>query len=99
MPLRVLQLNNAINRFFVDIDRAMDNFRGIRAEIGARMNALDSQQSLNEDFILRTRETISELEDLDITEAITRFTQQEVALQAAQQSYTRIQGLSLFNFL
>jgi len=54
---------------------------------------------LNEDFILRTRETISELEDLDITEAITRFTQQEVALQAAQQSYTRIQGLSLFNFL
>ena len=93
------QLNNAINRFFVDIDRSMDNFHGIRAEIGARMNALDSQQSLNEDFILRTRETISELEDLDITEAITRFTQQEVALQAAQQSYTRIQGLSLFNFL
>jgi len=93
------QLNNAINRFFVDIDSAMDNFRGIRAEIGARMNALDSQQSLNEDYIVRTRETISELEDLDITEAITRFSQQEVALQAAQQSYTRIQGLSLFNFL
>jgi len=93
------QLNNAINRFFTDIDRAMENFRSMRAEIGARMNALDSQQSLNEDAILRTRETISELEDLDMSEAITRFRQQEVALQAAQQSYTRIQGLSLFNFL
>jgi len=93
------QLNNSINRFFVDIDRAMDNFRGIRAQIGARMNALDSQQSLNEDFILRIKETVSELEDLDYTEAITRLKQQEVALQAAQQSYSRIQGLSLFNYM
>ncbi|VAW84738.1 Flagellar hook-associated protein FlgL [hydrothermal vent metagenome] len=93
------QLNNAINRFFVDIDRAMDNFNGMRAQIGARMNALDSQQSLNEDSILRIKETVSELEDLDMIEAVTRLRQQEVALQAAQQSFVRIQGLSLFNFL
>ncbi|MCF6324234.1 MAG: flagellar hook-associated protein FlgL [Gammaproteobacteria bacterium] len=93
------QLNNAINRFFSDIDRAMDNFRGIRAGIGARMNALDSQQNLNADFILRIKETVSEFEDLDMIEAVTRLKQQEVALQAAQQSFVRIQGLSLFDFL
>jgi flagellar hook-associated protein 3 FlgL len=41
----------------------------------------------------------SALKDTDLAEAITRFTQQQTVLQAAQQSFTKIQGLSLFNYL
>jgi flagellar hook-associated protein 3 FlgL len=36
---------------------------------------------------------------LDYAEAISRFNIQDIALQAAQQSFTRVQNLSLFNFL
>ncbi|MEL7239140.1 MAG: flagellar hook-associated protein 3, partial [Planctomycetota bacterium] len=36
---------------------------------------------------------------VDFTEAISRLNQQLTSLQAAQQSFVRIQGLSLFNVL
>ncbi len=98
-PADQARLNNDINRFFSDVDRAMDNFRAARAQIGSRLNAVDAQESLNEGYLLRIKETISDLQDLDYTEAITRLNQQQVALEAAQQSYMRIQGLSLFNYL
>jgi flagellar hook-associated protein 3 FlgL len=42
---------------------------------------------------------VSEIRDLDYAEAITRLQQELVTLQAAQQSFVRIQGLSLFQFL
>ncbi len=98
-PADLARLNNAVNRFFVAVDSGMVNLNQIRAQVGARLNALDSQEGLNEDFMLELKSTISEVEDLDYAEAITRLTQQQTALEAAQQSYIRIQGLSLFNSL
>ncbi len=98
-PADMARLNNAVNRFFVAVDSGMVNLNQFRAQVGSRLNALDSQESLNEDFMLELKSTISEVEDLDYAEAITRLTQQQTALEAAQQSYIRIQGLSLFNVL
>jgi len=39
------------------------------------------------------------LQDLDYAEAISRLSLQTTALQAAQQTFARVQGLNLFNFL
>ena len=41
----------------------------------------------------------SEVEDLDYAEAISRFQQQLLALEAAQQTFSKVQSLSLFNYL
>ena len=41
----------------------------------------------------------SRLEDLDIVAAVGELSSQLATLQAAQQSYLRIQGLSLFDLL
>jgi len=71
----------------------------VQATIGARLNALDRQENLNEDDILGMQTVLSETEDLDFAEAISKFNLQSVSLQAAQQAYTKVQGLSLFNFL
>ena len=98
-PADSARLNNDFNRFFSDVDRAMENFRAARTQIGSRLVALDTQENLNDGYILQIKSTLSDLQDLDYTEAITRLNQQEVALKAAQQSYMRIQGLSLFNYL
>ena len=43
--------------------------------------------------------TLSQIEDLDYAEAITQLNLKSVGLQAAQQVYVKVQGLSLFNFL
>lgn len=82
-----------------DIDEAMGRILNTRAAIGARMNAIDEQKSANDAFNLAVAEVRSSLEDLDYAEAISRFEQQLAALQASQQSFLKIQDLSLFNFI
>lgn len=93
------KLHNAVNRFLADVDQSMDRMGAMRAEIGARLNATENQQRANEDFALQMTEAISIIRDVDYAEAISRFHQQLTALQAAQQSFLRVQDLSLFRFL
>lgn len=91
--------NNAINRFLSNADQGMENINTIRARIGARLNTIDSQQSLNDAVIFQVKETRSRLQDLDYASAITSLNQQTIGLQAAQKSFLQIQGLSLFKLL
>ncbi len=81
------------------LDTSLEKVLSVQATIGARLHAMDRQQNLNEDTILNMKTVLSETEDLDYAEAISKFNLQNVALQAAQQAYTKVQGLSLFNYL
>ncbi len=92
-------LNNAINRTLVDLDQGLGNILDVRAKAGARINAIDAQKGINDGFKLQVQTTLSTLQDLDYTEAVSRLNLQLTGLQAAQQSFIKIQGLSLFNFL
>ncbi|MSR16047.1 MAG: flagellar hook-associated protein 3 [Gammaproteobacteria bacterium] len=88
-----------LDRALGDIDLALDSLGSMRAQIGARQNALDSQISINTDVSLQLQSVKSKLEDVDIADAISRLSRQTQALEAAQQAFIRIQGLSLFNYL
>ncbi len=81
------------------IDTALSRILDVRSQIGARLNVLDSQDETNQDFILSLEQTKSQIADIDIAEAISRFNFQIVSLQAAQQAYVKVQNLSLFNLL
>jgi flagellar hook-associated protein 3 FlgL len=70
-----------------------------RSNVGALQNEIDSVQNGLDDSDFSLKGLQSALKDTDLAEAITRFTQQQTVLQAAQQSFTKIQGLSLFNYL
>lgn len=98
-PASSSTLANATNRFLGNIDQAMENVRALRAQSGARLNALDAQENINADSILRLQEAKSGVEDLDYATAITTLSRQLVGLEAAQKSFLQIQGLSLFNYL
>ena len=63
------------------------------------MNRVEEQISLNASFNLQVESTISKLEDLDFATAVTELNLQLVALEAAQQTYIKTQGISLFNYL
>jgi flagellar hook-associated protein 3 FlgL len=71
----------------------------VRSKVGARLNAIDNQSATNEAAIVALETNRSSIEDLDYAEAAAQLNLQLVALQAAQQSFVRIQGLSLFNYL
>lgn len=94
-----MQANVSDTIVLQDIQTAIDTILSTRAKVGARLNTIDTQRDLNESFILQSKQTISNIEDLDFTEAISRMNQQLVSLQASQQTYIRIQNLSLFNYL
>lgn len=94
-----LEAGNGYPDAITDLDTAFSNVFNTRAKIGARMNAIDDQKAANEAFGLALADVRSTLEDLDYAEAISRFEQQLTALQAAQQSFVKIQDLNLFNFI
>lgn len=81
------------------LDSAMNHLLGFRATAGARLNAVDSQESINEALLLQLQQTRSSIRDLDYAEAASRLSQESVTLQAAQQAFVRVQNLNLFNFL
>ncbi len=81
------------------IDNAMNHLLGFRATAGARLNALDSQKSINAAYLEQLETIRATVEDVDYAEAASRLNQQSVGLQAAQQAFVRVQNLSLFNYL
>ena len=90
---------NAVNLAMVGMDQALGKFLEIRSSIGARLNALDNQENINETHIFKLEEILSEIKDLDYAEAVSRMNLQMTGLEAAQKSYVRVQNLSLFNHL
>lgn len=70
-----------------------------RGEIGARLNVVDSTEAFTEDVSLINTAVQSDLQDLDYAEALSRLSFESVILEAAQQSYVKIAGLSLFDQL
>ncbi len=88
-----------VSERFIDIDAAAEQLSSVRTSVGVRMNWIEDQASINDNFNLNLQRTISDIQDLDIAEAIGRLQLQMVSLQAAQQTFVRTQNLSLFNYL
>jgi flagellar hook-associated protein 3 FlgL len=82
-----------------DISKSMDRIINVQSSLGVRLNVLDQQENMNADHVLNMKTVLSETEDVDYAEAISRFSFQSTALQAAQQAFVQVQKLSLFNLL
>jgi len=85
--------------FLTNISSVLDTVIDTKAKIGARINVIEQQEEINQSLSLSVQETLTEIRDLDYAEAISRLTAQSTALQAAQQTFARVQNLTLFNFL
>jgi len=92
-------LANSLNTALNNIDNAIDGSLTITASVGARSKEIETAQSNADDLKLQYNTTLSGLTNLDYAKAISELTFNQVSLQAAQQSFVRIQNLSLFNFL
>lgn len=94
-----LENNNPALAQLQDIDASLNTLNQYRASVGARMNAVESQRTLNDDVLLQSQTLLSDINDIDVAEAAARLNQELLGLQAAQQTYVRVQGLSLFDLL
>ena len=94
-----LEADNPSQTTLTRMDSALQQVSTARASVGARLNAIESQRGMNDAFVLALQQNRSSLADLDYAEASSRFQQQMLAMQASQQTFVKLQGLSLFNYL
>lgn len=82
-----------------NLDNAMNKVLGVQTSIGARLNVIESTENEHGEAEVINAAVKSGIEDLDYAEALSRLSLQTVVLQAAQQSFVKVSGLSLFNLL
>ena len=88
-----------IDAGLANLSNALDNVLTVRASTGSRLQEIDSTTSTAADTDLNYSTAISNIQDVDYNKAITDLTLQTTYLQAAQQSFAKVQGLSLFNYI
>jgi flagellar hook-associated protein 3 FlgL len=94
-----LEANTPNSRSLTELDNAIENILGVRAQAGARLNAIDREREVNDSMLFELEQARSAVEDIDFAEAASRLSRQSLVLEAAQQSFIRVQNLSLFSFL
>ena len=93
------QLASSLGGSLQSIDQALNQVSNVSASVGARINLVSSVATSVNTNSTTVSEQISDISDLDYAKASTQYSQELVALQAAEQSYAAVNGLSLFKFL
>ncbi|WP_448546791.1 flagellar hook-associated protein FlgL [Thalassotalea fusca] len=98
-PTDPIQHEVDYGEILTQLDEALNHITSKRTEAGIRLKLAENQGNNHEDAVLNLSSGRSNIEDLDFAKAIADFEQSQVALQAAQQTFVQIKGLSLFNFI
>lgn len=93
------KFHSLMNDGLASLDQALGSVENTRGKVGARLDAVDSQSQMHDDVVLQLQKAQSQVQDLDYAKAISLFQRQLTGLQAAQQAYSKVQGLSLFNYI
>ncbi len=89
----------AMQRGVGEMDNLLNGISLSQANVGTDLNVVEQQNQVLEDTKLTLKTTLSNIEDLDMAEAITKMNKQMLSLEASQSSFAKISQLNLFNFL
>jgi len=89
----------AIERIVGNLQAALDRVEDRLGETGSRSINLEEMESYLDKFNLDVKELLSETEDVDITEAVTRFLNQQTAYETALAASAQVMQISLLDFL
>ena len=93
------QRSNQISRQLESIDQAQSSVLGTQTDVGGRINRIAQQKTTYSDLTLTYQTTLSGVQDTDMASAISKLMLQSTALQASQQTFAKVQGMSLFNYI
>ena len=69
------------------------------ALVGTTQNTITSQGNITSSQTLALQTALSKVQDTDYTTAVTQLSQEQLALQAAQQTFSQVSKMSLFQYL
>jgi flagellar hook-associated protein 3 FlgL len=81
------------------INTLQQQIAATRGEVGARSQSLNARLDQTQQAVDATQILLSELKDVDFTEAVTRFQEAQTALQASLMTGSQTLNLSLLDFL
>lgn len=87
------------NKTLQDIDQDLKRVLDLHTEVGAKTNRVTAVKEKQENITLNLRKMLSTVEDIDMTEAIIKMTELEIAYQAALQTGAKIMQTTLLDFL
>ncbi len=81
------------------LDALAEEVRRVHGIVGARSQSMQSKLQQIQDASYTTQTLLSQVEDLDFTEAVTRMQAAQYQLQAGMQTSAQLMNLSLMDFL
>ncbi len=88
-----------IQQGIADVTQMSNSLELTLAQTGSDQKVVQSQLDVLQETTLRLKSSLSEIEDLDYASAITKMNKEMMALEAAMGSFSKISGLSLFDYI
>ncbi len=88
-----------IHQGLADLEQMHDQVTLALAATGDDQRLVQAQLDVLDQTQLRLKTSLSEIEDLDYAEAVTRMQKEVTALEAAMGSFAKMSGLSLFEYI
>jgi flagellar hook-associated protein 3 FlgL len=88
-----------IQQGIADLTQMHNQLTLSQAQNGSEQTVLQTQQDFLSETTLRFKSTLSDIEDLDYVEAVSRMNKEMMALEAAMGSFGKIASLSLFDYI
>ena len=98
-PVVGSSLTNSLTAGLTNISNALDNVLTTQTNVGLRINEINSLQSTGTSNTLQLQQTLSTLQDTNVTAAASNLTMQQTILQAAQKSFTLVAHMSMFSYM
>jgi flagellar hook-associated protein 3 FlgL len=92
-------LSNVMNRAKDAFNQQLNSVLNTQTELGGRLDILQQQGTTQAGLTVTFKAALSNVQGVDLASAISNLTLQSTALQASQQVFAKVQGLSLFNFI
>ncbi len=88
-----------IDTALVDLEDALENLRALSATVGTRMSGLERRRDALDALTTNRQQTLSDLRDTDLLDAVSRLQSHQIALEAALKSTLVLKDLSLVRYL
>lgn len=91
--------NSRLDDLLVELDTALKAVSNTQADVGTRLQRIDMQNSMNQDFKLGLTNNLGLLRDQDMVTGINQYQKILTSLQLSQQTFAKLSELSLFNYI
>ena len=93
------QLTTQLGASIQQVQNTITSFSNVSASVGSRLNAITASQTTATTNQTNMKTNIASITNVDYAAATTALSSEELALQAAQESYASLEKMSLFQYL